>query len=62
MSAISEYLPKEILPRSHNLLGRMFLRLTVLWRDMRERRELSHVHESQLRELHHMAKRQGKTL
>jgi hypothetical protein len=37
----------------------MLLRLTVLWRHMRERRELLHM-ESQLRELRHVAKRQGK--
>jgi hypothetical protein len=40
----------------------MLLRLTVLWRHMREWRKLSHMEESQLRELLHVAKRQGKTL
>jgi hypothetical protein len=38
----------------------MLLRLAVLWRHMRERRELLHMEESQLRELRHVAKRQGK--
>jgi len=43
MSLISGHPLEEIHPRSHNLLGRMLLRLTVVWRHMRERRELSHM-------------------
>jgi hypothetical protein len=62
MSLISGHTLEQIQPRSHNLLGRMLLRLTVLWRHMREWRKLSHMEESQLRELLHVAKRQGKTL
>jgi hypothetical protein len=62
MSLIRGYRLEEIYPRSHNLLGRMLPRLTVLWRHMRERRELSHMEEIELRVLHHMAKRQGKDI
>jgi hypothetical protein len=62
MSVISGYPPKGIFLGSHNLLCRMLLRLSALWRDMRERRESSHVDRSQLRELRHLAKRGGQTL
>jgi hypothetical protein len=62
MSVISGYPPKEILLGSHNLLGWMLLRLSALWRDMREQREISQMDESQLRELRHLAKRKGQTL